>query len=64
MLILSGANPNTVNRYGHTALHRAVVKQNENIVDVLLKGGADVNIVDNQNSTALHVAAEKGEMKR
>lgn len=49
-----------MNQYGHSPLHRAVVKENEKIVDLLLKGGADVNLADEKNRTALHIASKKG----
>lgn len=63
LLIQHGANPNVVNQHGHSALHRAVVKENKKLVDVLLKAGADVNQLDNQNRTVLHISAKKGSMQ-
>lgn len=64
LLILRGADADIVNKYGHSALHRAVVKENDKIVGILLKGGADVNILDDQNRTALHISAKKGMKKK
>ncbi len=45
---------------GQTVLQRAVINNDEALVDVLLKAGANPNASDKNNSTALHEAARFG----
>lgn len=45
----------------HNCLHKAVAKNDLEMVDFLLKNGADVNAkAGRQRSTALHIAAKMG----
>lgn len=47
-------------RYGKSALHKAVEKNNQEMVEYLLKNGADINLNIRANNTALHLAAWHG----
>ena len=46
-----------------TALHLAVMGENNKIILMLLKAGADVTIQDSDLKTALHYAAKNGSIK-
>lgn len=48
--------------HGRTALHHAVIRQNEASVSVLLKHGADVSAVDNDGFTPLHEACRSSSL--
>lgn len=52
-LLKSGADPNTANKYGNTALNMARVKRNYEIVSALLSGGAQVNFQDKNGNSVL-----------
>jgi ankyrin repeat protein len=52
-LLKNGADPNTTNKYGNTALNLARVKRNYEIVTALLSGGAQVNLQDKHGNTVL-----------
>lgn len=45
-----------------TALHLAVITEQPQLVDKLLKAGADPVLVDNRGNTALHIACKKGSL--
>lgn len=60
MLIQNGANINSVNDYGETALLEAVRKNHSKVVDQLISKGADVNIADKTGLTALQYASIYG----
>lgn len=50
----------SVDHEGRTALHRAVLREDLNLVLILLKNKlVDINATDEQGKTALHYAAEK-----
>ena len=51
---------NLQDRYGSTALHRAVVSANKEEIAKLIKAGADLNIQWRTGNTALHSAAHMG----
>ncbi len=55
-----GANINAVGHLNRSALHEAVSKGREPIVQLLLKLGADPNHLDSLKNTPLHQAAWKG----
>uniref|UniRef100_A0A2C9JGG1 Uncharacterized protein n=1 Tax=Biomphalaria glabrata TaxID=6526 RepID=A0A2C9JGG1_BIOGL len=52
-LIQSGADVNTRNDKGETALHKAVLSQNLDIVKELVKASCDLEITDYKGTTAL-----------
>jgi len=58
-----GANPNTANRYGQTALHAAIMHGNWRAVRLLTRHGADVNQGDIYGFTPVHLAAFKGQLR-
>ena len=72
-LCRSGANPNSKDAKGFTALHYAVRGQHESTVRALLgvnadghgcgaqSNGAQANCMTKKGNTALHIAAEMGE---
>lgn len=53
ILIEKGANINTTNNNGVSALLFASAKASESIVKLLIENGADINAVDMYNSSAL-----------
>ena len=65
-LLKKGANINLQNKYGYTALHSSLQKNEDNVekVNLLLKNGADVDIktigIDIHTKTALQLASELG----
>eukprot|EP01035_Chromulina_nebulosa_P025176 gene25176-32845_t len=54
LLIKHGANVNTGNCYGNTALHEAAREGHTEILKVLIDSGAKVNIQNKKGSTPLH----------
>jgi ankyrin repeat protein len=62
-LLEQGADCNTVNQAGDTALIRACFYQQENVVNLLLQQpGIQLNRVNQQDKTALHYAIDAGSM--
>jgi ankyrin repeat protein len=61
MLLKSGANANSVNSDGYSALHLASLFGNVKIVECLLQAGADVKAVDKLKRSPLHLACESGD---
>ena len=55
-LLRSGADPNAADRYGETALIRAVRSADSDKVKWLIAGGADVSAKDSDGRSALDVA--------
>jgi serine/threonine protein kinase len=55
-----GADPNTTNSFGETALFKAAGKGHTDLVNLLLAKGADVNIKDINGMTAMIEASRKG----
>lgn len=48
--------------FTQTALHLAVITDQPQLVDKLLKAGADPQLVDNSGNTALHIACKRGSL--
>ncbi|XP_053769286.1 protein phosphatase 1 regulatory subunit 12B isoform X3 [Desmodus rotundus] len=59
-LLARGADINTANVDGLTALHQACIDENFDMVKFLVESGADVNQQDNEGWTPLHAAASCG----
>ncbi|KAJ8288993.1 hypothetical protein COCON_G00016520 [Conger conger] len=53
---------NTQNHQRQTPLHLAVIMEQPQIVDRLLKAGCDPKLVDESGNTALHIACKKGSL--
>ncbi|XP_067091805.1 transient receptor potential channel pyrexia [Osmerus mordax] len=56
-VICDGADPNTVDRYGQTALHEISRAWNVDVMRFFLERGADIQHPDSYGVTPLHVAA-------
>jgi len=59
-LLASGLSPNTLDKYGHTALHAAVLLGQLELARHLLSKGADVNARDGDSRTPLMISASAG----
>ncbi|XP_044270885.1 protein phosphatase 1 regulatory subunit 12A isoform X7 [Tribolium madens] len=59
-LLENGADINTANVDGLTALHQACIDDNSEMVEFLVDHGADVNRGDNEGWTPLHATASCG----
>ncbi|XP_017474421.1 PREDICTED: protein phosphatase 1 regulatory subunit 12A isoform X3 [Rhagoletis zephyria] len=59
-LLENGADINTANVDGLTALHQACIDDNLEIVEFLIEHGADINRQDNEGWTPLHATASCG----
>ncbi|XP_072394408.1 protein phosphatase 1 regulatory subunit 12B isoform X6 [Diabrotica undecimpunctata] len=59
-LLHKGADINTANVDGLTALHQACIDDNLDMVEFLVENGADVNRGDNEGWTPLHATASCG----
>lgn len=60
-LLEKGANINTVDEHGHTALSKAVLKNHVAVVSILLKwrnGKADTTTIHDREGTLLHLAVK------
>lgn len=60
LLLNKGADPNTANSHGRSALTLAVFGQPSSVLDALLRAGANVNSQDRNGNTALMAATEGG----
>ncbi|CAN9507638.1 unnamed protein product [Ophioblennius macclurei] len=64
MIQLSRNHPflNVQNHQRQTALHLAVITEQPQLVDRLLKAGADPLLADDSGNTALHIACKRGSL--
>ncbi|KAK2856509.1 hypothetical protein Q5P01_005244 [Channa striata] len=53
---------NVQNHQRQTALHLAVITEQPQLVDKLLKAGCDARLADDRGNTALHIACKKGSL--
>ncbi len=60
-LIAKGADINTKDSQGNTALHLAIRSRAEELVKMLLAGGVDINAADTEGCTPLHRALAEGD---
>lgn len=60
LVLPAGANPDTQQEAGYTALHSAAVNNNSEMVRALLDAGADPAIRTDARQTAAEMAREKG----
>jgi len=61
LLLENGADANTTNNHGVTALASAVFRGYIDIAQLLVEKGADVNTKEDNETTVLMVAAEAGQ---
>ncbi|KAK5618306.1 hypothetical protein CRENBAI_019789 [Crenichthys baileyi] len=64
-MIQLSRNHSFLNKQNHqrqTSLHLAVITEQPQLVDRLLKAGADPLLADNSGNTALHIACKKGSL--
>jgi len=55
-----GADANSIDENGATALHVAAASGHETVARLLVDTGADVNVVGPLGNTPLHLAAQEG----
>ena len=61
LLLAHGANPNTLTRWGHTALHQALRRDNHlTMIETLLDHGADPALPNRDGHSAGMIAARRG----
>jgi ankyrin repeat protein len=58
-LLRSGANPNSRNGDGWSALHIAVNNDHEGLIDLLIAGGADVELRTKSGQSPLEIAVQR-----
>jgi hypothetical protein len=59
-LLRNGARPNQRNPYGQTEIHVAAIRDQADLVPLLLSHGSDIDAWDAQGRTALYYAAKHG----
>jgi ankyrin repeat protein len=60
LLIENGIDLNTQDYFGETALHKAIVEPNSDIIELLLSRGADPYIQNQRGETPMYSACEFG----
>ena len=60
LVLRAGADPDTQQEAGYTALHSAAINNNSDMVRALLDGGADPGVRTDAGQTAAEMAREKG----
>lgn len=58
-LLVDGVSPDSQNKAGDSALHRAVIAGKADAVGILLKAGADKGAKDRRGQTALEIAEQR-----
>lgn len=56
LLLDKGADLNSKNKCGQTALHLSAIYNEDLFIDILLRNGMDLGSTDNKGNTALHAA--------
>ncbi|EAY14008.1 hypothetical protein TVAG_478330 [Trichomonas vaginalis G3] len=59
----NGANINTKDNYGETALHKAAEYNNKETAELLISHGININEKNNYGQTAFHTAADKNSIE-
>jgi ankyrin repeat protein len=59
-LLASGADVNSTDLYGNTALHYAVDLEFNDLVTTLIKKGSDIDALNDKLQSPLHIAAASG----
>ncbi|KAJ0965411.1 hypothetical protein J5N97_026549 [Dioscorea zingiberensis] len=62
-LLQYGIHIDSVDKDGHTALHKAVIGKKEPIISHLLRKGANPHVKDRDGATPLHYAVQVGAMQ-
>ena len=60
LVLHAGANPNSQQQRGYTALHEAAMHNSVERAQVLLEAGADAAIKSDEGQTAADMAAQSG----
>lgn len=61
LVLQHGANPNTMTRWGHAALHQALRRDNDlTMIEILLDYGADPALLNRDGQSAAMIAARRG----
>jgi hypothetical protein len=61
--LAEGANPNSIDTSGKTALHYPQVLKKQDLIQTLMEYGADVEAIDNNGFTPLHYAVSNNNIK-
>lgn len=59
-LVQAGANLNSIDRNGRSALFFAIGEGHEDIANLLVSNGADMNLVDLEGKSLVQIAEERG----
>ncbi|XP_010528274.1 PREDICTED: ankyrin repeat domain-containing protein EMB506, chloroplastic [Tarenaya hassleriana] len=62
-LIANGLDINDVDKFGLTALHKAIIGRKEAVISHLLRKGANPHVKDRDGATPLHYAVQVGAMQ-
>lgn len=63
LLLVNGADVNSVDRRNRTSLHNAADKNLDKIANILINHGANVNATDYGGQTVLHLAVIIGKFR-